>query len=268
VTRLVVTIAYAGLLAWGFSIGARQIYQGFNRPKELLNPLFGNRIAITMFTIHIVVVTGDLFIIGPWAVAHKSTLWYWGGRILLLNSSLPLAAYMNRNSQSFGNFIGAWVRFRNIFEYVLHTVFAAMALSWFRYYLLLWWLVAYRYLDVGPRRALQKLYDTPGKRAARPWAEMLNFGVILTIYGLTFLAVFKNQILFAKVPANQVAPHVPAHWETGAVVGANVALALVEWILIRKYTDSRPVQTEPCRRGRGSEQDRPDRIDPAPLLHG
>ena len=44
--KLLITIVYAGLLAWGFSVGARQIYQGFNRPKELLNPLFGNRAAI------------------------------------------------------------------------------------------------------------------------------------------------------------------------------------------------------------------------------
>ena len=34
--------------------------------------------------------------------------------------------------------------------------------------------VAYRYLDVGPRRMLQKLYNTPEKKAARPWAPTLN----------------------------------------------------------------------------------------------
>ena len=40
-------------------------------------------------------------------------------------------------------------------------VAATLAVSWFRYYLLLWWIVAYRYLDVGPRRLLQSLYDVP-----------------------------------------------------------------------------------------------------------
>jgi hypothetical protein len=133
---------------------------------------------------------------------------------------------------------------RNIFEYVLHVVFAAMTLSWFRYYLLLWWLVAYRYLDVGPRRALQKLYDTPDKRAARPWAPLVNFGVIVAIYVLSFLVVFKGQILFAKLPGDHALTHVPAHWETGVVVGANVALALVEWGLVRRYTDSRAARND------------------------
>ena len=235
---VIITIVYAGLLAWGFSVGARQIYQGFKRPDELLNPLFANRIAIHLFTIHIAVVSADLFVIGPWALAHKSTLWYWGGRIALLTSSLPNAAYLNRNPQSFGSFIGHWVKLRNFFEYGVHLVVAAMAVNWFHYYVLLWWLVAYRYLDVGPRRALQKLYNTPEKLAARPWAPRLNWVTIVSIYILAFVAVYNRQIIFAKVPGAGVHPHVPASWEIAVVWGANLALALVEWTTIRRYTDS------------------------------
>ena len=236
--KLLITLVYVGLLAWGFSVGVRQIYQGFRKPEQLLNPLFANPIALRLFTVHIVVVTADLFVIGPWAVEHKSTWWYWGGRIALLLSSLPIAAYFNRNSQSFGTFIGRWVRLRNFFEYGVHIVVAAMAVNWFNYYLLLWWLVAYRYLDVGPRRALQKLYDTPEKRAARPWGQYLNWAVIASIYVLAFLAVYHQQILFADIPPDDLPAHNPAVWEIGVVVSGNFAIALFGWLTIRKYTDS------------------------------
>ena len=63
----------------------------------------------------------------------------------------------------------------------MHILVSAIALNWFYYYGLLYWLVAYRYLDVGPRRALQTLYNTPTKLAARPWAPKLNWAVITTI---------------------------------------------------------------------------------------
>lgn len=235
---LLITVIYAALLAWGFSVGARQIYQGFRRPRELLNPLFGNRAAIQIFTLHIIVVSADLFVVGPLAVAHKSTLWYWGGRIALLSSSLPLATYLNRNPQSFGKLIGRWVVLRNFFEYGIHVVFAALTVSWFRYYLLLWWIVAYRYLDVGPRRALQRLYNTPEKRAARPWAPTLNWAVIVSIYVLTFVAVYNRQILFADVPGNSVPTYGPQRWEIGVVVGVNVVLVLASWIMVKRYTES------------------------------
>ncbi|MDQ4068473.1 MAG: hypothetical protein M3203_03195 [Actinomycetota bacterium] len=235
---LLVTVVYAGLLAWGFGVGVRQIWQGYARPQGLLNPLFANRAALRLFVLHIVVVSADLFVIGPLAIAHKSTLWYWGGRIALLSSSLPLATYLNRNPQSFGKLIGRWVVLRNFFEYGLHVVFAALPVSWFRYYLLLWWIVAYRYLDVGPRRMLQRLYDTPEKLAARPWAPVLNWAVITALYVLTFLAVYHREILFARVPGDDVPPYVPQRWEIGVVVGVNVALVLVTWVMTKAYTQS------------------------------
>jgi hypothetical protein len=238
IAKYVITIVYSALIAGGVFVGARQIYQGFRRPGELLNPLFGNKIAIRLFTVHIVVVSCDLFVIGPLAVAHKSPLYYWGGRCLLVISALPIAAYLNRNPQSFGTFIGKWVMVRNFFEYGIHIVFAALPLSWFRYYLLLWWIVAYRYMDVGPRRLLQRLYDTPAKQAARPWAQYLNWVTIVAIYIGAFFAVFYKQILFAQVPAASVPAYVPARWEVGVVIGVNFALALWEWITIRQYTDS------------------------------
>lgn len=235
---LLITAVYTVLLAWGFWVGVRQIWQGLHRPSELLNPLFANRAAIRIFTLHIIVVSADLFVIGPLAVAHKSTLWYWGGRVALLSSSLPLATYLNRNPQSFGKLIGRWVVFRNFLEYTLHVVFAALVVSWFRYYLLLWWIVAYRYLDVGPRRLLQKLYNTPEKKAARPWAPTLNWAVIASLYVLTLLAVYNRQILYADVPGSDVKTYVPQRFEFGIVIGVNLALVLATWILIKKYTES------------------------------
>jgi hypothetical protein len=237
--KLVITALYTILLVWGFSVGVRQIYQGYKRPGELLNPLFANRIAIRLFTVHIIVVTSDLFLIGPFAIENKSTLWYWGGRIALLISSMPIVAYFNRNPQSFGKLIGRWVVFRNFFEYGLHILVAALAVNWFYYYMLLWWIVAYRYLDVGPRRALQKLYNTPEKKAARPWAPWLNWGVIVALYILTFLVVYFQQILYAQVPGPEVPVHVPARWEVGLVVGVNLGLLIFTWVTCRKYTDSR-----------------------------
>jgi hypothetical protein len=238
IAKYVITIAYSALLAGGLFVGARQIYQGYRKPAELLNPLFGNKVAIRMFTIHIIVVSSDLFVISPLAIAHKSTLYYWGGRILLVSSSLPIAAFFNRNPQSFGGFIGKWVMMRNLFEYGIHIVFAAMPVSWFRYYLLLWWLVAYRYLDVGPRRLLQRLYDTPEKQAARPWAQYLNWVTIVAIYIGAFFAVYYKQILFATLPSSAAQRYIPSHWEVGVVIGVNFVLVLFEWVTIRQYTDS------------------------------
>ncbi len=92
-----ITAAYTALLAWGVAVGVQLLWQGYRQPDRLLNPLFANRHALQLFAMHMVVVSADLFLIGPLAIANKSQLWYWGGRIATLSSSLPLAAYLNRN---------------------------------------------------------------------------------------------------------------------------------------------------------------------------
>ncbi len=229
---------YTALLAWGFGVGVRLIWQAYRTPASLLNPLYSNRGAVRLFTLHMIVVSADLFVIGPWSVANKSTLWYWGGRVAILSSSLPIAAFLNRNPQSFGKLIGGWVVFRNLFEVSLHIAVAAAAFVWFNYYLLLWWIVAYRFLDVGPRRALQKLYNTPEKKAARPWAPILNWGVIATLYVLTFLVIDNEQVIYAKVPPESLAEHVNKPWEVAVVLGMNVVLAVATWVMTKKYTQS------------------------------
>jgi hypothetical protein len=241
-SSIVATILYSTLILWGVWVGVRQVYQGFFRPQELLNPLFGNRQAITIFTFHLVVVSLDLFVCGPVSLHFKSRLWYWGGRIALLSSSLPVASYFNRNPQSFGHFIGYWVRARNYFEISLHVLVASLALNWFYYYGLLFWLVAYRYLDVGPRRALQKLYNTPEKKAARPWAQLLNWVVIVTIYVLAALAVYHRLILYAAPPDPALPEHVAKLWELVVVVGINVLVAITVWNMMRKYTGPGPAE--------------------------
>ncbi len=237
---IAITIIYSILLLWGMWVGVRQIYQGFFRPQDLLNPLFGNRQAIKIFTFHIFVVSMDLFVCGPVSLHYKSRLWYWGGRIALLSSSFPLASYFNRNPQSFGHFIGYWVRFRNTFEISLHVLVAAIALKWFYYYGLLYWLVAYRYLDVGPRRLFQTFYNTPEKKAARPWAPMLNWVVIVTIYVLAAVAVYHQKIIYAAPPDVNLPEHVAATWELLLVIGINVVVALTAWGMMRKYTGPGP----------------------------
>jgi len=248
---LLITIGYAALLAWGVSVGLRQIYQGYRAPQQLLNPLFANRWAIRMFALHIAVVTAMLFVIGPLAIAYKSTLWFWGGVVALLSSSMPIATYLNRNPESFGGLIGRWVVLRNFFEYTVFIVVGAITINWFHYYILVWWLIAYRYLDVGPRRLIQTLYNTPEKKAARRWAPVLNWVVIATLYVLAFVVVHSRRILFATVPSASVHSHVAAHWETGVVVGFNFALLILTWKMTGWYTES--LVPEPTRASHASE---------------
>ena len=239
---ILITIVYTILLLWGMWVGMRQVYQGFCRPQELLNPLFGNRQAIKIFTFHLIVVSLDLLVCGPVSLHYKSRLWYWGGRIALLSSSFPLASYFNRNPQSFGKLIGYWVRFRNFFEIGLHVLVASIALSWFNYYGLLYWLVAYRYLDVGPRRLFQTFYNTPEKLAARPWAPTLNWVVITTIYVLAATAIYYRKVIYAAPPDDLQPEHIAQTFEVVLVGIINVGVALTAWGMMRTYTGPGPAE--------------------------
>ncbi|MDQ6815497.1 MAG: hypothetical protein M3040_17330 [Bacteroidota bacterium] len=237
---IIITIIYTILLFWGVWIGVRQVYQGFRRPQKLLNPLFGNKTAISIFTVHLIIVSLDLFVCGPLALHYKSKLWYWGGRIALLTASLPLAFYFNRNPQSFGKLIGIWVRIRNYFEISLHVLVAAIALNWFYYYGLLYWLVAYRYLDVGPRRLFQTFYNTPEKLSKRPWAPTLNWVVIVSIYILTAVAIYYRKVIYLAPPAAAMPEHTGQSFEWAIVVALNVAIAMLFLSLMRRYTGPGP----------------------------
>lgn len=96
--------------------------------------------------------------------------------------SVHIAAFPNRTKQTFG----VWIVFRNIAEVAAHLGVAVMAVDWFWYYMLLYRIVAHRYLDVGPRRLLYALYDTEAKRRARPWAPPLSWAVIVAHAATTF----------------------------------------------------------------------------------
>jgi len=239
---IAITVVYTILLLWGMWVGVRQVYQGFFKPETLLNPLFGNRVAIKIFTFHLIVVSLDLFVCGPLALHYKSRLWYWGGRIALLSCSFSLASYFNRNPQSFGKLIGYWVRFRNFFEISLHVLVASIALNWFYYYGLLFWIVAYRYLDVGPRRLFQTFYNTPEKLKARPWAPILNWVVITSIYILTALAIYHRKVIYAAPPDEALPAHVASTFEVILVGAINVAVALTSWGMMRRYTGPGPAE--------------------------
>jgi len=218
----------------------RQVYQGFRQPQELLNPLFANRVALTIFTVHLIIVSLDLFVCGPLALHYKSKLWYWGGRIALLIASLPLAFYFNRLSQSFGKIIGIWGAIRNIFEISLHILVGAIALNWFYYYGLLYWLVAYRYLDVGPRRLFRTFYNTPEKLAKRPWGPALSLVVMVSIYIFTAIAIYHRQVIYLAPPADAMPEHVAHGFEWALVVTLNVAIAMLFGGLLRRYTGPGP----------------------------
>jgi len=133
-----------------------------------------------------------------------------------------------------------WVRFRNVFEISLHVWVAAIALNWFYYYGLLYWLVAYRYLDVGPRRLFQTFYNTPEKLAARPWAPKLNFVVIFSIYVFAALAIYYQKVIYAAPPNEAMPAHMAQTFEWVLVVALNVAIAMLGWKLTRKYTGPGP----------------------------
>ena len=64
---IAITIVYSILILRGVWVGVRQVNQGFHHPEALLNPLFGNRQAIKIFTFHLIIVSLDLFVIGPMA---------------------------------------------------------------------------------------------------------------------------------------------------------------------------------------------------------
>jgi hypothetical protein len=117
---------------------------------------------------------------------------------------------------------------------------SAIALNWFYYYGLLYWIVAYRYLDVGPRRLIQTLYNTPAKRDARPWAPTLNWAVITLIYVLTAVAVYYRKVIFAAPPDPTRPEHIPSLLEGILVVGFNVGIAILSWGMTRKYTGAGP----------------------------
>jgi len=238
-SSVLITVVYSLLLLWGFGVGAQLMWQGARSPEKLLNPLFGNVHALRLMGLHLTVCTLDLFVVGPWAIAHKSTTWYWGSRVAVLTCSLPVALYMNRNTESFGKLIGRWVVFRNIFEVGLHVAVASMAVNWSSYSLLLWWIVAYRYLDVGPRRLFQGLYGTPAKLAARPWAPVLNWVVITTMYVLTYVAVSRGMVLFARIPGDDVAPRVSGAGETALVITLTLLVTVAALALSKMYTESR-----------------------------
>jgi hypothetical protein len=117
---------------------------------------------------------------------------------------------------------------------------ASLAINWFYYYGLLFWLVAYRYLDVGPRRLIQTLYNTPEKKAARPWAPILNWVVITTIYVLTAVAIYHFKVIFAAPPDADQPVHVAHMWEVILVGAINVGVALTAWGMMRTYTGPGP----------------------------
>ena len=103
-----------------------------------------------------------------------------------------------------------------------------------------YWLVAYRYLNVGPRRLFQTFYNTPEKLARRPWAPTLNWFVIVSIYVLTALAIYHQKVIYAAPPGDIMPEHVAKPFEWALVVALNVANAIIVCALMRKYTGPGP----------------------------
>jgi len=105
---------------------------------------------------------------------------------------------------------------------------------------MLYWLVAYRYLDVGPRRLFQTFYNTPERLAKRPWAPILNWVVIVAIYVLTAIAIYYQKIIYLAPPPAARPEHVGESYEWAIVIALNVGIAMLFWSLIQKYTGPGP----------------------------
>jgi hypothetical protein len=105
---LLITFVYAALLAWGVGLGVHQTVgraegargapqSALPEPARApaLRPAPRGRVGgpVRHRSTHLM---------------HKSADWYWGGRIALLASSLPMAVYFNRPSETYGPLIGRW----------------------------------------------------------------------------------------------------------------------------------------------------------------
>ena len=89
---------------------------------------------------------------------------------------------------------------------------------------------------------MQTLYNTPEKRAARPWAPTLNWVVITSIYILAAVAVYNRKIIFAAPPADAQPEHIASMLEVILVAGLNVAIAMTVWGMTRRYTGPGPAE--------------------------
>jgi hypothetical protein len=238
---IAITVVYSVLILWGVWVGVRQVHQGFNHPEALLNPLFGNRQAIKIFTFHLIVVSSDLFVIGPMALHYKSRL------VVLGRSSRAVVGLVSRSRSTSigirsrsGKLIGhvgeiskplrdlaPRPRFSYRSELVLLLRFALLA----------------RGVSLSRRWSATRAPDLvqhAGQARRAPLGAEAQLGRDHTIYVLAALAVYYRKVIFAAPPDDARPEHVATLLEGILVVGMNVGVAMLSWGMTRKYTGPGP----------------------------
>ena len=69
---------------------------------------------------------------------------------------------------------------------------------------------------------------------------MLNWIVIVTIYVLTAVAIYHQQVIYLAPPPADRPEHMPQNFERAIVVTLNVMMAMLFWGMLRKYTGPGP----------------------------
>ena len=225
----IATTIYVCLILWGLSVGNTVIVNSLFKKDDLANPSLGRKFPGLIFIIHFLVCNLHTLVLGPLFLMLRMRTWYWTSFVAMLFGSLPIVPF-NYNPESFGQAVGRFVVFRNVFELSLSLYLAVtkgdddesmVLLSAYHY-----WIWSYRLLDVGPRRFMKDLLVPSG--------QMLV--VLIIIYVVVPVAIMNDLIIFAKiVPKNEITE------ETSLMAAGRIFYGfdfyMVFWFLQRRYVD-------------------------------
>lgn len=191
--RIAVTSVYIILIIWGLHIGNNVVYNCRKSKDKLANPSLARDYPGRIFNAHFLICVLHTLVLGPYFIINGYRQWYWTSFVTMLFASIPIVQF-NYNPESFGNAVGTFVKFRNVFELFL-SLYLAVTLDddaeSFRklavYHYFVW---GYRLLDVGPRRLMKKML-VPGP---------IMLAVLIIIYIAAFAAVHYDLVMFAGSP--------------------------------------------------------------------
>ena len=212
-----------GLLA-GAGVGARIIVRALSESCDLANPTF--RPDVSLFAWHLCLCLWVTLVSGPTSLVLRSSSMYWSGVVAVWLLSLPVVYRHNRNTETFGIYIGTWVRFRNVFEVLLFiaTAIWAPADDWVTLAQVHYFVWYYRLLDVGPRRLL------------RSWPRV-NFLFVVVLYMLWGITVFKSADL-TWLQSTQVSKHAMVSYLHGPILAS---LTLLHGLALLPLGETRTV---------------------------
>ena len=192
--RIVATSIYIILILWGLSVGNTVTYNNRKAKDQLANPSLARNTPGLIFNAHFLICILHTLVLGPYFIINGLRKWYWTSFVAMLFGSIPIAQF-NYNKESFGNAVGTFVVYRNIFE-LFFSLYLAVTLddddeSFRRLSVYHFWIWGYRLLDVGPRRLMKSLLV--------PSSSML---VVLIILYLGAIAALSNDlVLFVGAPS-------------------------------------------------------------------